>query len=90
MVVVELSFGEDERRLAARSAHRERLQQLQADGVLVLAGPWRDESGAMLVYRCDRAGLDEIMGADPYFTTPGVTVSAIREWNPISGQALER
>jgi hypothetical protein len=39
----------------------------------------------MLVFDTDRHGLDEILAADPYYTTPGVTVAALREWQPITG-----
>ncbi len=61
MYVLELAFGDDERRLAARPAHRQRLDQLHAEGRLLLAGSWDDDSGALLVFRTDRAGMDEIM-----------------------------
>jgi uncharacterized protein len=66
-------------------AHRQRLAELHADGRLVMAGPWDDDSGALLVFRTDRAGVDAIMAADPYYTTPGVTVAALRRWQPIAG-----
>ena len=85
MYVLELAFGDDERRLAARPAHRERLTLLHAEGRLALAGPWADDSGALLVFRTDEKGLREIMAADPYYTTPGVTVVAVRPWRPLVG-----
>jgi uncharacterized protein len=85
MYVIELAFGPDERRLAARPAHRERLALLHAEGRLVLAGPWADDSGALLVFRTDEAGLREILAADPYYTTPGVTVVSSRCWTPVVG-----
>jgi len=83
--ILELSFSDDERRLAARPAHRERLAQLYADGLLLMAGPLGDDSGALLIFRADRAGIDEIVAADPYYSAPGVTVASIREWQPIFG-----
>lgn len=85
MFAIELSFTDDPRRLAARPAHRERLAQLHAEGTLVLAGPWSDDSGALLVFRVDRAQLDEVLASDPYYRTPGVSVVAIREWHPVIG-----
>jgi uncharacterized protein YciI len=85
MYVLELAFGDDERRLAARPAHRERLTRLHAEGRLALAGPWADDSGALLVFRTDEQGLREIMAADPYYTTPGVTVVSARPWRPLVG-----
>jgi uncharacterized protein YciI len=78
--VIELGFDDDPRRLAARPAHRERLAALHAAGRLVLAGPWADDSGALLVFRDDPA--DELAG-DPYYSTPGVMVRGVREWRPV-------
>jgi uncharacterized protein len=80
MYVIELAFTDDPRRLDARPAHRERLAALHADGRLLLAGPWADDSGALLVFRDDPAG---VLADDPYFSTPGVTVLAVREWRPV-------
>jgi uncharacterized protein YciI len=80
MYVLELGFDDDPRRLSARHAHRERLAALHRDGRLLLAGPWADDSGALLVFRDDPAGE---LAADPYYTTPGVTVRGVREWRPV-------
>ncbi|MEU9687592.1 YciI family protein [Amycolatopsis japonica] len=85
MFVLELTFDDDPRRLAARAAHRERLARLHASGDLLIAGPWHDDSGALLVFRTDTAAMDAIRAADPYYTTPGVTVNALRRWTPIIG-----
>jgi uncharacterized protein len=79
--VIELSFDDDPRRLAARPAHRERLAALHAAGRLVLAGPWADDSGALLVFRDDPAGE---LADDPYYSTPGVTVRGVREWRLVT------
>lgn len=83
MIALELAFDDDPRRLAARPAHRDRLAALHAAGTLAMAGPWADDSGALLVFRADRSEVDKIMAADPYYTTPGVTVAALREWRII-------
>jgi uncharacterized protein YciI len=84
MYVLELAFGDDdERRIAARPGHRERLARLRARGVLVMAGPWADDSGALLIFRTDEAGLRELLAADPYYSTPGVTVVGCRRWTPL-------
>lgn len=85
MFVLELSFDDDPRRLAARPAHRQRLAELHEQGRLLAAGPWEDDSGAMLVFRADHDGVREIMSADPYYTTPGVTVVSVRRWRPVIG-----
>lgn len=83
MIVLELAFSDSSQRLAARPAHRDRLVALHAAGRLVLAGPLADDSGALLVFRGDRAEVSELMAADPYYTTPGVTVVSLREWLPL-------
>lgn len=81
--VLELGFTDDPARLAARPAHRELLITLHASGELLAAGPWDDDSGAMLVFRADRARMERIIADDPYYSTPGVTVTSLREWRPI-------
>jgi uncharacterized protein len=87
MYVLELAFDESaaEQRLAARPAHRERLAKLLAENRVRLAGPWPDDSGALLIFDADHAGMQEILAADPYYSTPGVSVTALREWNPVTG-----
>ncbi|MEO3755955.1 YciI family protein [Streptomyces sp. B6B3] len=87
MLIVELTFAPDPSpaRLAARPAHREVLARLHAEGRLVAAGPWADDTGALLVFDADRPALDRIMEADPYYRTPGVTVAGVREWTPVVG-----
>lgn len=85
MYVVELSFtGDQSRRLAERPAHRERLNALHERGKAPIAGPWEDGSGAMVVFAVDDdAALKELMDADPYYRTPGVTVTAVRRLQPV-------
>ena len=85
MYAVQLAFSDDSARLALRPAHRERLAGLAADGRLLAAGPWSDDTGALLVFAVDdRESLDAIMAADPYYTSAGVTVTSIQEWNPVT------
>ncbi len=85
MYLLELEFTDDPRRLDARPAHRDRLLRLHREGRLVMAGPWEDDSGAALVFDTDRAGAEEILADDPYYSAPGVRVVALRGWNPIVG-----
>lgn len=85
MVVLELAFDDDARRLAARPAHRERLTRLHEDGRLLVAGPWVDDSGAMLIFRAGEQEVREIVEADPYYATPGVRIVALRSWAPVVG-----
>jgi len=83
MWIVELSFTATPERLAARPGHRARLTELHQQGIVRMAGPWADDSGALIVLDVpDETTLDQVLAADPYFTTPGVTVTAKREWQP--------
>ena len=85
MVCIELAFTDDPRRLRARTAHRQRLAELHQHGVLAAAGPWDDDSGALLVFRLDERGARAQIDADPYYTTPGVKIVSIRTWTPVVG-----
>jgi uncharacterized protein YciI len=85
MYAVQLAFSDDPARLDHRPAHRERLAALAAEGRLLAAGPWTDESGALLVFLVDsRDELDGILAEDPYYTAPGVSVADVREWRPVT------
>jgi uncharacterized protein YciI len=84
MFAVLLTFSDDPVRLEHRPAHRERLAGLVTEGRLLAAGPWTDESGALLVFLAEtRDELDAIMAADAYYTAPGVTVAGVHEWRPV-------
>ncbi len=86
MICVELAFDSDPRRLAVRAQHRRRLEQLHAHGTVLAAGPWADDSGALLVFASDdEARVRALMEEDPYYSAPGVTVVGVREWAPILG-----
>lgn len=83
--VLELSFAPaDERRLEVRPQHRGYLSTLLAEGTLVSAGPWADDTGAMILLDvANEAAAREIIAADPYTDAGVVTVASLREWRPI-------
>ena len=83
MIVVELAFDDSPQRLAARPAHRRRLAGLHASGAVVMAGPFADDSGALLVFAGERSSVDAILDGDPYYATEGVRVVGLREWRPV-------
>jgi uncharacterized protein len=87
MFVVELTFDKDEeRRLALRPAHREMLRALHEKGALVMAGPFADDTGALLIFRTEsRDELMRLLDADPYTHEDVLTRTSIREWAPIVG-----
>jgi uncharacterized protein len=83
MWMIELHFAATPERLAARPAHRSRLTALHGEGVVRMAGPFADDAGAMIIVEMpDHKAVDSLLADDPYFTTAGVTVVQIREWNP--------
>jgi uncharacterized protein YciI len=84
MFLLELSFDGNPERLKHRPAHREVLAGLKERGLVALAGPYADESGALLIFDvATEAEFEELVTADPYYRAPGVTIAAKREWNPV-------
>ena len=69
-----------------RPVHRQYLTTLKADGRLVLAGPFTDNSGALIVYEAaSREDAEAILRGDPFHEN-GVFVSwVLRPWNPVLG-----
>jgi uncharacterized protein YciI len=83
--ILELAFGRDNaRRLQVRPAHRTYLKTLLDRGQLVTAGPWADDSGAMIIYRvADEPAARALLAADPYLIEDTVSVVSLRHWTPI-------
>ena len=81
------TFASAEGRMAHRSAHREYLHEQVAQGKLLMAGPFADESGGLIIFEAeDEAEVAEIMAHDP-FTTEGVfATTEIRPWTLVAGQ----
>jgi uncharacterized protein len=90
MLIIELAFTASPERLAARPAHRALLARLHDEGRLVAAGPWANDTGAMLIFAVERAEVDRILDADPYYRVPGVMVLHVREWTPVVGPGDRR
>jgi uncharacterized protein YciI len=78
---VQLRFTDADRRLQVRPAHREYLTSLREAGKLVAAGPFADESGALLCYNvADEAELREILAKDPYTAADVYEIASLNEW----------
>lgn len=83
MWIIELALTDAPDRLAARPAHRDRLTALHRAGTVRMAGPLADHTAAVIVVDLpDRTAVESFLAADPYFTTPGVNVARIRQWQP--------
>jgi uncharacterized protein len=85
MICVELGFAGDPRRLAARAAHRQQLEELHQREALLAAGPWSDDSGALLIFRLAEPAVRAEIASDPYYHTPGVKIISVRAWTPVTG-----
>ena len=84
--VVQLRFdvAETDRRMEVRPAHREYLTELKAAGKLVAAGPFTDQTGALLVYDvADEAEVRDILAKDPYTPAGVYEISTLAEWQPL-------
>ena len=84
--VVQLRFdpAQTDRRMEVRPAHREYLTELKVAGKLVAAGPFADQTGALLVYDvADETELREILAKDPYTPANEYEIATLAEWQPL-------
>lgn len=85
-MAIELALSPTPERLAARPAHRAIVAELHARGVVHAAGPWADDSGALILVVGGADAAEEVLAGDPYYrATPGVRVVSVREWTPVVG-----
>lgn len=84
LFAVQLTFTDNDRRMQVRPAHREYLTSLHTAGKLLTAGPWADQTGALLVYDvADEAELREILATDPYTAADVYEIASLKEWQPL-------
>ncbi len=84
--LVTTTFASAEKRMEHRAEHRVYLNQLVAEGKLLMAGPFADEKGGIIVFEAvDQAEVESMMANDP-FTINGVFATTdIREWSLVAG-----
>jgi uncharacterized protein YciI len=81
LFALQLKFTDPERRMEVRPAHREYLGELKEAGKLVTAGPFADQTGALLIYDvADEAELRDILAKDPYTTADVYEIVTLTEW----------
>ncbi len=86
MIAVILSFTDDPARLELRPRHRELLGEMHEQGLLVAAGPFADQSGALLLFETDDvAAVKTALARDPYYGAPGVQIVTIQPWTVVTG-----
>lgn len=91
LFVLEYRFGDDvERRMAVRPRHRVYLEELARDRVVLAAGPFEDDSGALIVYSVeDEQALERVFAADPYVQEDVFGTRSVRRWNPFIASSLD-
>ncbi len=67
-----------------RPNHRAYLTSLLEAGKLVAAGPFTDDSGALIVYEAeDRAGAEELIRNDPFHAAGVFLKWDVRPWKTV-------
>jgi uncharacterized protein YciI len=64
-----------------RPPHREYLKSLIHQGILVVAGPFTDNSGGFIVYEADSEGqVEDLIKGDPFYKGGVFKTWTIRPW----------
>jgi uncharacterized protein YciI len=91
LFALEYRFSADaERRLAVRPRHRAYLEELARNGIVLAAGPFGDDSGALIVYSAkNEQALERILADDPYVQEDVFGTRSVREWRPFITSSLD-
>jgi uncharacterized protein YciI len=78
-------YGSDKAKIAqVRPVHRQYLAGLRQRGQLVAAGPFADDSGALIVYEAaDRQEAESFIQADPFHQNGIFRTYQLRPWSPV-------
>jgi uncharacterized protein YciI len=84
-----IQYVQDAEKIAAlRPQHRDYLAGLLAQGKLVAAGPYTDDSGALMIYEADTPEQAEAFAANDPFALGGVFAKyEIKPWKVVFGNA---
>lgn len=86
--VVETRYRKDKYG-AVRPRHREYLAKLAEDGTVAVAGPFGDDSGAVILIQAeDREALQTVLDEDPYHLEDALESRTAREFTPTMGAWL--
>ena len=81
---LQLAFKNNDRRLEVRPKHREYLTTLREQGKLVTAGPFGDDTGALLLYSVESEDeVRAILADDPYTPEDVYDIVLLQEWKPL-------
>ena len=80
-----IEYGQDRDRVeAVRPVHREYLKGLLQRGQLVAAGPFTDDSGALIVYEAgSHEEAEGLLKGDPFHQNGIFVKYVLRPWNPV-------
>jgi uncharacterized protein YciI len=80
-----IEYSPDKARVQAlRPEHRQYLFSLRDRGQLAIAGPFADDSGALIVYEAaSREEADELLQGDPFAKNGIFLRYQLRPWNPV-------
>lgn len=74
-------YANQDRIAEARPRHRAHLQDLQSRGKLAAAGPFTDDSGALIIYDADsEQEVESLIRADPFHEAGVFHRYTIRPW----------
>ena len=83
-VILTYDAAQTERRQEVRPSHREYLRSLADEGKLLHAGPFTDDSGALIVYEAEsRADAEGFLANDPFTKNGIVKAWQMNEWNRV-------
>ena len=79
------TFASQEKRVQHRADHRVYLHDLVAKGKILMAGPYLDETGGLIIFEADdQAEVESLIEADP-FKLEGVFASTeIIPWKQVA------
>jgi uncharacterized protein len=81
LYVLEYRYTDARIRAGVRPRHLAYMRSLVDNGTLVMAGPWADQSGAMVVFSAeDEEHAWALVQADPYTIEGAATEHRLREW----------
>jgi uncharacterized protein len=67
-----------------RPVHRQYLTSLRERGQLVIAGPFTDDTGALIVYEAaTREEAEKLLQGDPFHQNGIFVRWVLRPWNPV-------
>jgi uncharacterized protein YciI len=80
-----ITYVADEKKIQdVRPLHREYAQKLRAEGKIVIAGPFRDGAGALIIYEANSQDEAESLASnDPFFKCGAWASHEIHPWEII-------